>query len=399
MSFSTCAWAHFASMLSGGKFYIDLAACEGYSGARVDEVQAQILPPGSVTSLGQSGAKVSVPYGIRSTGVERVLVMALTNDVQYEGAQQATTNPNAAPAITRLRALWAYLRSIGIEPINVSLLPRGDEYAAAMPAWVAAEATAAATDGVQNIDVYTPCASGTAWKTGYSHKNGVVDPAFGLHPGADGCMLGIAPAVAAAITSTKTKTPGLVSAAKAELVRGAQSLLIEVLLNGSAQPYWDGLFASAGNWPIGFESAASTRTVAAGGIAHYGNRFRVACAAQAGEFYSDTRKIVPLVAGKKYALIGRVRFDAGAARPTPSSAADSFAISIRDAALNVFALFQSGSVDAYSTAGASVPEGSFCFPFVSPITGNATMLFEQRTQSVSTGSTMDLAQFQIIELP
>ena len=382
-------WPFHAGMLSGRKFWVDPFACEGYSGFRTDQIQAAILPAGSMTSYGPTGQKVSVPYGIRSTGVKRAMVCALINDLTYEGGLQGTTTPTTTAAITRLRSLWAAVRSFGIEPVNISIGPRNDSYSGAIPAWFAAEAAAAAADGVQNIDILTPCSNnGMTWKLGYDWANGVEDPTF-LHPGADGCWLGIAPAIAAAITSTRTQCPTLTTATQATLVRGAQSVAVSVISTG-----WDGLFGSASNWPARFSTGGTpTRSVSSGGIAQVGNRFQVACAPQATNFQTDfvSPTLTGLTIGQRYGVLLRVKFDAGAARPTTGNLADVFALTIEDTSFNAIGGFTSGGSDSYSVAGASIPEADYYVEFVATATSHRFRA-DQVTRTTSTGTLLHMAQ-------
>ena len=383
LGFTTKAWAHHAAMLSGRKFWVDPAAVEGYSGYRADQVQAAITPAGSTTSYGPSGSKVTIPFGLLSSGVKRAFVCALTNDLTYEAQQQSTTTPNPAPAIARLVSLWTFLRSKGIEPINISLGPRGDAYAGALPTWLAAEAAAAAANGVQNIDIFTPCANGNGWKTGYDWANGIEDPTF-LHPGADGCWA-MAPVIAAAVVSTQTKAPELVSTTQAKLERGSDSLLVNTLTSA-----WDGLFASAANWPARVSTGGtSTRSVSAGGIAHFGNLFQVSCAPQAGNFQTDfvTPTLTGLTIGQRYGVLFRVKFDAGGGRPTASDQPDSLAVTIEDLSFNALMRFVSGGADAYSAQGASVPESDVYLEFVATATSHR-LRFDQVTRPTSVGGSV-----------
>lgn len=388
MRFTSLAWAHYAAMLSNRTFWVDPLACEGYSGSRTNQIESSILPLGSTTSFGPSGQKINIPYGIRSTGVKRVFVCALVNDMSYEGVQQSTTTPDPTPAITRLRSLWATLRSYGIEPINISISPRNDSYSGAVSDWFDAEAAAAALDGVQNIDILTPCSDDAAtWKTGYDWTNGVED-ATTMHPGADGCWA-IAAAIASAVTSTKTSTPYLSSATEAALVRGDQTKFLGVISTG-----WDGLFASAANWPARISvGGTSTRTVASGGIAEVGQYLEVDCAPQAGNFQADfvTPTLTGLTIGERYGVLFRIKFDAGAAKPTTGDNPDTASVTIEDTSFNVITGFSSGGVNAYSVAGASIPESDVYLEFVATATSHRVR-FDQVTRPASTGSVLQLAQ-------
>lgn len=386
--FTTKAWAAYAAFLSNRTFWVDPAACEGYSGQRTDQILSSMLAASATTSFGPTGKKVTIPYGVRATGVKRCFEMSGTNDVTfYTGGDPST-------AVTNRRAIWAALRAAGVEPVALSLLPRGDAYNADVPDWNDAFEAAALADGVQWIDIWTPCQTAGSWKTGYNWSNGAVDASSGLHPGADGCLLGIAPAVAAAITSAKTKTPSLVSSTQARLIRGEQQREIDVFSSS-----WDGLFSSASNWPKRFEPTyVSVRSVGADALADVGNALTISCGPEATEFYTDTKSpTLTVVSGERYGVFLRAEFEAGAAKPTGSDVADVIEFAILDAAFNTILAFKSGQSDAYSLDGASLPAGDIYLEFVVPDATTQIFLFVvQRTQPASTGSVVKMAQAAIV---
>ena len=199
----------------------------------------------------------------------------------------------------------------------------------------------------------------------------------------------MAPAIAAAITSAKTKSPVLASATQAALERGARTVFLGVLSTG-----WDGLFASASNWPARFSSGGTpTRSVNSGGIADVGKYLEVSCAPQAGTFQTDfvSPTLTGLTIGQRYGFLLRVKYDAGAARPTTGDLADSFAFTVEDTSFNGIAGFTSGGVDSYSTSGGSIPEGDVYIEFVATATSHRFRA-DQVTRTTSTGSVLQIAQ-------
>ena len=381
------SWAGRAAYLSARKFWVDPAAVEGYSGYRTDQILAAMLDASATTSFGPGSNKITIPYGVRAVRPKYCFEMSGTNDVTYY------TGGDPSTAVGYRRQIWAALRAAGVEPIALSLLPRGDAYNSAVPTWNAAFAAAAAIDGVQWIDIWTTCQSGGAWKTGYNWKNGAVDPVSGLHPGADGCGA-IGAAIAAAITAKRTEAPTLVTGSSAEIRRAGRAVSLPVASTG-----WDGLMSSAGNWPARYEPLyASTRSVGADALAQVGQALSIACAPQATEFYSDTvSPLLTVTSGARYAVFGRFEFTAGVSRPTPSDVPDTAGIGVYDAAYNPLFSISTGGSMAYSVDGASLPAGDWYGEFSIPAGITQVRLFwEQRTQPASAGSTFKVAQAGII---
>lgn len=384
-SFTARAWALWACQLSGRRAWCNVEAVEGYSGYRTDQILAAMLPANNTRTIGPSGNQAAKPYGVRAVRPDFCFVMAGTNDL--------TQGVSSAAAVANLRAIWEALRAGGVEPIAISLLPRDSPapYAADVPAWNAAIEAAADTDGVAFIDVYTNCDNGSGgFKSGWAYIGGAPD-ATGLHPGNEAChqMAADIAASLAAFLPALPHTTYVDSATTCVIESGAETHTVDLLSD-----FGGGIFPSADGWGARYEpNAASTVSVSATSPAEIGNALTVSYGAQSGDGYSDRNgpTAVTVVPGARYAVMARIKFDAGHKNDTLS-----FSLQGSSVGGNLFETINNGSGTASTNAGASLTARDWYTEILIP--PGVTSLrpwIEVRPADGSTGPTLRVAQFGI----
>jgi lysophospholipase L1-like esterase len=202
------AWLHWACGLLDGMCIPDVYALEGNSGLKTWEIIAALKAPNATIPYGVSE---TIAVGLAARRPDIAIDMSGTNDVTYYNGLSDAQGPAKSAAFRQ--QIWAYIRSLGIQPMAMSMLPRDDALTAQSAIYNAAYKAAADADGVPWIDVYTPCAQASGlWKAGYTYRVGAND-ALGLHPWLQGTTKGVAPAVANALRElcSPAKIPRLVA--------------------------------------------------------------------------------------------------------------------------------------------------------------------------------------------
>jgi hypothetical protein len=273
------AWLMWASFYSGGKFWADTYALEGYSGNRTFQVynllQSDTATEGwgaQATAAANSATTQTIAVGLRARTCQIVVDMSGTNDMLYAPSAQIVDGSALQRAIAGRRAIWAYMRTIGKSPAALSLLPREgslnggagtmtqDQLKPYVPTWNAAMKAAAEADGVPWIDAYAVCAAaGGGWKTGYVYHNGADDPTY-LHPSLLASME-IGKAAVPVLSSMIASAPAI-----PRILLGASEIYNNAFVAGDPRTFYDnfdsGLFPSTEGWGLNFDPQGdSTLTV------------------------------------------------------------------------------------------------------------------------------------------
>lgn len=179
--FTGRAFALWITQLLGRRAWLNVYACEGYSGYRSEQVFGAMLPPNYTVPIGAAN-DATIPYGVLSNAPKLCFEVSGTNNLGAGDSLQTMLQGR--------RAIWTRMLSNGILPVVVSLMPRSSPAinGGLVPTWNAALAAECVKWGLPFIDAYTPCAnSDGTWKTGYTYINNADDPA-GLHPGNEACQ-------------------------------------------------------------------------------------------------------------------------------------------------------------------------------------------------------------------
>lgn len=300
------AWVAMAAGLTGGACWADVYACEGYSGKRTDEILALLQPAGTTETWGPAS---TIPVGIASRTPQIVVDMSGTNDLTYY--ENAADAYGIAKTVAGRLAIWNYIRSVGAQPVALSLLPRTAPAAFAnrVPAYNAAIKAAAAAANVPFVDVYTGCANADGtWKPGFIYHQGVND-ITGLHPSWLATSTVIAPALAATLKSIIYQGRSIPRIAPGN---GPLYSTAFVNANGDYFKNWgDGALPNTTGWVSRYDPQGDssfgliTPTIDAAG----GGTIQFIKPVQSGSTYADWRSpAVTVAAGQRFLAFADVKF-------------------------------------------------------------------------------------------